>query len=287
MGCDKNRMSIILAAAVFVAVSILKAFKTEDLSRKLEVNYVKFQFRGGLLVPADRYVVPTGKVIATVSIKVPTGRYIVPAGYIISPGLKDLSRAGTNRLRLSILKATHLVTGHSVTEECLERGIAVCKDGALFRKIRKRISEHAEKFGYAIMDRFVGHGVGTVFHSEPLIFHHRNEKPGSMVAKPILTLGTTECVTWEDNWTTLTKDGSPAAQFEQTILITKTGAEILTKCEGESKTNVNKTISGVSADDFDDALSFTESRKGTKNIRMIKMLHKLPLNQLQPELELL
>ncbi|GKB37987.1 hypothetical protein Tco_0882929 [Tanacetum coccineum] len=58
--------SIILAAAVFVAVSILKALKTEDLSRKLEVNYVKFQFRGGLLVP--------------------TGRYIVPAGYIISPG---------------------------------------------------------------------------------------------------------------------------------------------------------------------------------------------------------
>ncbi|GKF15544.1 hypothetical protein Tco_0057006, partial [Tanacetum coccineum] len=41
------------------------------------------------------YVVPTGRVIATVSIKVPTGRYIVPAGYIISPGLKDLSRAET------------------------------------------------------------------------------------------------------------------------------------------------------------------------------------------------
>ncbi|PWA52957.1 Peptidase M24A, methionine aminopeptidase, subfamily 1 [Artemisia annua] len=123
-----------------------------------------------------------------------------------------------------------------VTEECLERGIAVCKDGALFRKIGKRISEHAEKFGYGVVERFVGHGVGTVFHSEPLIFHHRNEKPGSMVAgqtftiEPILTLGTTECVTWEDNWTTLTKDGSPAAQFEHTILITKTGAEILTKC---------------------------------------------------------
>ncbi|GJR67046.1 hypothetical protein Tco_0013111 [Tanacetum coccineum] len=49
MGCDENRMSINLVAAVFVAVSILTALKTEDLSRKLEVNYVKFQFRGGLL----------------------------------------------------------------------------------------------------------------------------------------------------------------------------------------------------------------------------------------------
>ncbi|XP_059290530.1 methionine aminopeptidase 1B, chloroplastic isoform X1 [Lycium ferocissimum] len=121
-----------------------------------------------------------------------------------------------------------------VTEECLHYGIAVCKDGALFRKIGKRISEHAEKFGYGVVDRFVGHGIGTVFHSEPLIFHHRNDKSGSMVEgqtftiEPILTLGSTECVTWEDNWTTLTADGSPAAQFEHTILITKAGAEILT-----------------------------------------------------------
>ncbi|GJT40761.1 hypothetical protein Tco_0940626 [Tanacetum coccineum] len=55
MGCDENRMSINLAAAVFVAVSILKALKTEDLSRKLEFYL--------------------GRVIATVSIKVPTGRF--------------------------------------------------------------------------------------------------------------------------------------------------------------------------------------------------------------------
>lgn len=48
-------------------------------------------------------------------------------------------------------------------------------------------------------------------------------------AEPILTLGSTECITWEDNWTTLTADGRLAAQFEHTILITRTGAEILTK----------------------------------------------------------
>ncbi|XP_022155198.1 methionine aminopeptidase 1B, chloroplastic [Momordica charantia] len=121
-----------------------------------------------------------------------------------------------------------------VTEECLEKGIAVCKDGASFKKIGKRISEHAEKYGYGVVERFVGHGVGTVFHSEPLIYHHRNEEPGHMVEgqtftiEPILTMGGIECITWPDNWTTLTADGSPAAQFEHTILITRTGAEILT-----------------------------------------------------------
>ncbi|CAA7061932.1 unnamed protein product [Microthlaspi erraticum] len=106
-----------------------------------------------------------------------------------------------------------------VTEECLEKGIAVCKDGASFKKVGKRISEHAEKFGYNVVERFVGHGVGPVFHSEPLIYHHRNDEPGLMVEgqtftiEPILTIGTTECVTWPDNWTTLTADGGVAAQF--------------------------------------------------------------------------
>uniref|UniRef100_A0A1D1YWC8 Methionine aminopeptidase n=1 Tax=Anthurium amnicola TaxID=1678845 RepID=A0A1D1YWC8_9ARAE len=122
-----------------------------------------------------------------------------------------------------------------VTQECLERAISVCKDGSSFKKIGKRISEHAERFGYGVVDRFVGHGVGTIFHSEPIIMHHRNDKHGHMVEgqtftiEPILTMGSIECVTWEDGWTTLTADGSPAAQFEHSLLITRTGAEILTK----------------------------------------------------------
>ncbi|KZV30472.1 methionine aminopeptidase 1B, chloroplastic [Dorcoceras hygrometricum] len=121
-----------------------------------------------------------------------------------------------------------------VTEECMYKGISACEDGALFRKIGKRISDYAEKFGYGVVDRFVGHGIGTIFHSEPLIFHHRNDKAGRMVEgqtftiEPILTLRPTECITWEDNWTTVTANGCPAAQFEHTILITRTGAEILT-----------------------------------------------------------
>nr|CAD1819216.1 unnamed protein product [Ananas comosus var. bracteatus] len=112
-----------------------------------------------------------------------------------------------------------------VTEECLERAISVCKDGATFKKIGKRISGGT----------FVGHGIGTVFHSEPLILHHRNDKSGRMVEgqtftiEPILTMGSIECVTWEDGWTTVTADGGRAAQFEHTILITRTGAEVLTK----------------------------------------------------------
>ncbi|KAL9269447.1 Methionine aminopeptidase 1B, chloroplastic-like protein [Drosera capensis] len=100
---------------------------------------------------------------------------------------------------------------------------------------------------FGVVERFVGHGVGTIFHSEPIIYHHstsldyRNLLTGGSDARgrtvegltftiePILTMGSIECDTWDDNWTALTTDGSPAAQFEHTVLITRTGAEILTK----------------------------------------------------------
>jgi methionyl aminopeptidase len=43
-------------------------------------------------------------------------------------------------------------------------------------------------------------------------------------------MGSIDCIEWPDNWTVVTTDGSPAAQFEHTLLITKTGVEILTTC---------------------------------------------------------
>ncbi|QCD90224.1 methionyl aminopeptidase [Vigna unguiculata] len=80
-----------------------------------------------------------------------------------------------------------LKTFVKVTEECLEKGIAACRDGALFRKIGKKISEHAEKYGYGVVERFVGHGVGRVFHSEPIILHnHLRQTAAAATAGPLL-----------------------------------------------------------------------------------------------------
>ncbi|KAJ3693488.1 hypothetical protein LUZ60_008968 [Juncus effusus] len=123
-----------------------------------------------------------------------------------------------------------------VTEECLMEAISICKDGASYQRIGSTINKIAEKNGYNIVETFVGHGVGKIFHSEPLIIHTRNNRPGKMVEgqtftiEPILTTGTNRYVMWDDSWTALTADGSLAAQFEHTILITKSGAEILTIC---------------------------------------------------------
>lgn len=74
------------------------------------------------------------------------------------------------------------------------------------------------------------------------LFSHRPRIRGSLcapcsplhnllfVAEPILTRGSTDCVMWEDKWTTVTADGGVCAQFKHTVLITRSGAETLTKC---------------------------------------------------------
>ncbi|KAL5752935.1 hypothetical protein ACOSP7_023119 [Xanthoceras sorbifolium] len=123
-----------------------------------------------------------------------------------------------------------------VTKECLDKAISVCAPGVEYRKIGKTIHDHADKYKYGVVRQFVGHGVGRVFHADPVILHYRNNDGGRMMLnqtftiEPMLTIGSINPVMWEDNWTVVTQDGSLSAQFEHTILITQDGAEILTQC---------------------------------------------------------
>ncbi|KAL2241690.1 methionine aminopeptidase 1D, chloroplastic/mitochondrial [Sesamum indicum] len=123
-----------------------------------------------------------------------------------------------------------------VTKECLDNAISICAPGVKFNKIGKTIHDHADKHNYGVVQQFVGHGVGRVFHSDPVVLHYRNNGRERMVLnqtftiEPMLTIGSINPVMWDDNWTVVTEDGSLSAQFEHTILITNDGAEILTQC---------------------------------------------------------
>ncbi|KAI4330623.1 hypothetical protein MLD38_028896 [Melastoma candidum] len=122
-----------------------------------------------------------------------------------------------------------------VTKECLDKAISICAPGVEFKKIGRTINDHADKYGYGVVRQFVGHGVGRVFHADPVVLHHRNNDRGRMVLnqtftiEPMLTIGSINPVMWDDQWTVVTEDGSLSAQFEHTILITEDGAEILTQ----------------------------------------------------------
>jgi methionyl aminopeptidase len=83
---------------------------------------------------------------------------------------------------------------------------------------------------------FTGHGIGESFHSGLIIPHYDSAPLYSDVMEvgmvftiePMLTLGTHEWEMWPDGWTVLTKDKSITAQFEHTLVVTESGAEILT-----------------------------------------------------------
>ncbi|XP_020575924.1 methionine aminopeptidase 1D, chloroplastic/mitochondrial-like, partial [Phalaenopsis equestris] len=123
-----------------------------------------------------------------------------------------------------------------VTKECLDRAVSICAPGVEYNRIGKAINDRANKFKFGVVRQFVGHGVGRVFHAEPVILHFRNNERGRMVSgqtftiEPMLTIGSTKPVVWSDGWTAVTEDGSLSAQFEHTLLITDNGAEILTRC---------------------------------------------------------
>ncbi|XP_073957845.1 methionine aminopeptidase 1D, mitochondrial isoform X2 [Choristoneura fumiferana] len=122
-----------------------------------------------------------------------------------------------------------------VTEECLNIAVKTCGPGVPFSEIGMMIFRHSRKNGLTVLPAFIGHGIGQYFHGPPDIYHTLNRYPGQMepgmtfTIEPVLSHGSKHTLILKDGWTVVTEDGSRAAQAEHTILVTKDGAEILTK----------------------------------------------------------
>ncbi|HSE08261.1 MAG TPA: type I methionyl aminopeptidase [Nocardioidaceae bacterium] len=121
------------------------------------------------------------------------------------------------------------------TEESLRRAIKAVKPGRQVNVIGRVIESYAKRFGYGVVRDFTGHGIGTHFHSGLIIPHYDEpyydtviEKGMTFTIEPMLCLGTYEWDMWPDDWTVVTKDKKPSAQFEHTLLVTDDGSEILT-----------------------------------------------------------
>ncbi|KAH9818619.1 peptidase M24, structural domain-containing protein [Melampsora americana] len=125
------------------------------------------------------------------------------------------------------------------TRRCLDRAIAICKPGTLFREIGNVIEPMAKKVGLNVNKRYCGHGINQLFHGAPNIPHYARSKtigemkPGMVFTiEPMINEGVSDEDHWPDNWTAVTRDGKRSAQFEETLLITTTGVEVLTAQPG-------------------------------------------------------
>lgn len=123
-----------------------------------------------------------------------------------------------------------------VARECLELGLKAAKPWGFLGDIGAAVQEHAQKHGYSVVREFGGHGVGLKFHEDPFVSHVGRRGTGMLLVpgmmftiEPMINMGSYKIFVDADNdWTVLTDDGMPSAQWEYTVLITETGAEIIT-----------------------------------------------------------
>lgn len=122
------------------------------------------------------------------------------------------------------------------TEEALLKGISVIKNTTSISNISHAIESTLSKANLGIVKEYVGHGVGHHLHEDPNIPNFvtgsgsPSVQPGMTIAiEPMAMLGQSEVYVADDGWTVLTSDGSRAAHFEDTVLVTNDGYEILTR----------------------------------------------------------
>lgn len=121
-----------------------------------------------------------------------------------------------------------------VTEEALNEGVKQVKPGNRIGAISFAVERVAKRHNLGIVRNYTGHGVGTAVHEEPSIPNYGKKtdgiimEPGMVLAiEPMLTLGGGEVITLSDGWTVISNDGSRAAQFEHTVLVTNGGHTVL------------------------------------------------------------
>ena len=113
------------------------------------------------------------------------------------------------------------------TERALFAGIEKMRDNALLDDVSGAVEDVANEKKLGIVRQYGGHGVGRQMHEEPFVFNYRvgNKfvlKDGMTIAiEPMLNLGGDEVKVLDDEWTVVTKDGSPSAHFEHTVLATE------------------------------------------------------------------
>lgn len=126
------------------------------------------------------------------------------------------------------------------TYEAMWKGIKAVKAKATLGDIGHAIQKHAESAGYSVVREYCGHGIGKEMHEDPQVLHYGKPNSGLVLEagmiftiEPMINQGGHKIKNKKDGWTVITRDKKLSAQWEHTILVTKTGYEVLTLRENE------------------------------------------------------
>ena len=121
-----------------------------------------------------------------------------------------------------------------VTKQCFFEGIKHLKVGSKLGELGHAIQVYAESNGFGVVRELVGHGIGHKMHEEPEVPNYGQPNKGVVVKEnmclaiePMITMGERYVYMADDGWTIYTRDHSPSAHYENTVIVTKDGVEIL------------------------------------------------------------
>lgn len=169
---------------------------------------------------------------------IPSKRTIIQEGDVVSIDLVTFKNgfhgdaARTFIVGKASKEAQKLV---DITKQAFFEGIQFAKPGFRIGDISHRIGEFVESHGYNVVREFQGHGIGRQMHEDPGIPNYGKAgrgmriEPGMTLAiEPMVMAGKPNILELDDGWTIVTEDGSLAAHYENTILITENEPEVLT-----------------------------------------------------------
>ena len=185
---------------------------------------------------------------------IPSGRRIVKEGDIISLDTGVIYKGYQSDAARTVgvgnisKQAADLIER---TKLCFFAGMQYAKAGGRLFDISAAIGDCAHQYGYGVVRDLVGHGIGRNMHEPPEIPNFRQRfrgirlRPGMTLAvEPMINIGTWR-VNWSSNgWTVTAADGSLSAHYENTILITRSGPELLSVTEEEAE-NLNQMYLAV------------------------------------------
>ena len=237
---EKMRVAGRLAAALLddVATFIGEGVTTEDIDRRVAANTSD---AGAISAPLGYRGFPKHcctSVNDVVCHGIPTPDRTLKSGDIINVDVTPIvdgfhgDSSRTFEIGQTSPVAKRLVAD---TYRALWLGIRAVKDGGRTGDIGQAIQTFAEAQGYAVVREFTGHGIHSVFHTAPTIFHYGTAGQGdelragmSFTIEPMINLGHWKTDILDDGWTAVTQDGTLSAQFEHTVVITESEVEVMT-----------------------------------------------------------
>jgi methionyl aminopeptidase len=234
------RVSCQMAAETLLLVgeTIRPGMTTEDIDRIVHEDTVR---RGAYPSPLNYKGFPKSvctSVNDVVCHGIP-GPQVLQSGDIVNVDVTTFYKGFHGDTSATFYIGTPSAEARHVTETCrkaLELGIAEVREGARLGDIGAAIQEYVEAQGCSVVRDFVGHGIGRRFHEPPQVKHYGKRGTGDRLRagmvftiEPMVNAGQFEVeIDPSDKWTVRTVDGSLSAQFEHTIVVTKSGCEVLT-----------------------------------------------------------